>query len=222
MRPPSTNWSLSHINTWKAAGVFIDPCLWSRGDTQRADWHFCCSISPAPSLTRSTCFRVNGWEITENDSLSVSLTLIWWKMKNSAAFWRSDELTSWLEDESEDNVGHEWRGEERSNCRQEVAFRIGVSYRRRRRLTWSTDDKDEEREQPGTHTFVLGHVPLKHSRSTSVSTDHWVFKASGNHLVNMWKHTADQLKSDWSQVCFLIDQLIISIKSISFTYLKVF
>lgn len=44
-------------------------------------------------------------------------------------------------------------------------------YDRRRRggLTWSTDDEDEEGEQPRPHTFVISQAPLKHTHNLLIS-----------------------------------------------------
>lgn len=47
-------------------------------------------------------------------------------------------------------------------------------YDRRRRggLTWSTDDEDEEGEQPRPHTFVISQAPLKHTHTIYWSAHH--------------------------------------------------
>lgn len=52
------------------------------------------------------------------------------------------------------------------------------------RLTWSTHDKDEERQQPGSHTFLLRQIPLQTSGATFVNSliiDHQLII---NHVIN--------------------------------------
>ncbi len=62
--------------------------------------------------------------------------------------------------------------EEMSSC---LSFQQCVCvYVRQRRggrgLTWSTDNEDEEREQPGTDTFVLARIPLQTQSNDQLDT----------------------------------------------------